>query len=318
MEHKSVLGLGFRILRQYGFWRSIPYSGMLCLEAESYRKTRRARLGSPTWRELDFQALGLKGKGKLLLDPEDRGLSICLHEYGFREPLNTHAIYRTVEDKEPEIIDIGSNLGYFALIALEAGASTVTCVEPLPDTVAYLTESMKNRPASVVQTAVGEVDGTCNLQVGNQRNYSSLGGLPRDQIVREITVRMMSLSSLSRVFPFSMINMDVEGYEHRILSNKIPDQVNTIALDMHTTPAYPKSVARHTLRVLDDCGFRCRYFVKELRRGYYPIIKSCGLSAALKLAQTIEREAHFVREIDLTQIDAELRDDSARHMVLER
>ena len=85
-------------------------------------KKNKVHFAEPIWRDINFKALNLDASAKLLLNPLDEGFSKEFYLYGFREPLNTFAIFNNVTKSQPIVLDVGGNLGYFPLVELAAGA----------------------------------------------------------------------------------------------------------------------------------------------------------------------------------------------------
>ena len=99
-------------------------------------------IGDDAWRDINFKALNLNCSARLLLNPLDVGFSREFNAYGFREPLNTFAFFCQVAKKKPVVLDVGGNLGYFALVELQAGAKKVVVVEPVPSTFSFLAKTL--------------------------------------------------------------------------------------------------------------------------------------------------------------------------------
>jgi hypothetical protein len=91
-------------------------------------KKQNLTIDDNTWREINFKSLNLYGLAWLLLNPADTGFSREFNVYGFREPLNIFAFFYDVAKKKPVVLDVGGNLGYFALVELQAGAKKVVAV----------------------------------------------------------------------------------------------------------------------------------------------------------------------------------------------
>ena len=56
-------------------------------------KKAKVKFRDDVWRDINFKALGLNARAKLLLNPLDEGFSKEFYLYGFREPLNIDSIY---------------------------------------------------------------------------------------------------------------------------------------------------------------------------------------------------------------------------------
>jgi len=285
-----------------------------------YRKEKK-KIGGRSYRKIDFKVLGLGGDKKLLLNPNDRGFSREFHSYGFREPLNTMFIYKIVKEKKPIILDIGSNLGYFALIELEAGAKHVIAVEPVPETFRFLCENLKGYDnVTPLNLLVSDKEEISEFYIGDELNRSSL--LPdftEDlgcKIKEKLTIKTLPLSRLVKEYGANMIRMDVEGYEYRILSGKIDDQITTICMEFHV-PLFQKNEAISLLKNLFNQGFKSRFFIRTLFYQYYPFLVTLGVSPTLKLANFLEGKM-IQKNLELNQIVPQIREPDVFHLILER
>jgi len=87
----------------------------------------------------DLTRIGLDSKIRIYVDPFDNGLSKDLLNYRIRKPLHVLMLYKIIAALKPELVaDIGSNIGYFPLIELNAGAKRILCFEPNPIAYKYL------------------------------------------------------------------------------------------------------------------------------------------------------------------------------------
>ncbi len=248
-------------------------------------------LSENTWKAINFKALELSGSGKLLLNPQDRGFSREFNVYGFREPLNTYALFRSVEKRKPVVLDIGGNLGYFSLVELTAGAKKVIAVEPVPSTFKRLSKTLENRKdAEPLNLAISDSKESLTLYVGTDRNVtSSFKQLLIDTghaLAYEITVRAETLQSIVEKYPVNMIRMDVEGHEYRILSERIPDQISGINVELHVLPPFNKNNAIHLIKCLLAQNFHVHVAINEINYEYYNLIERFGLKSGYNLAAT--------------------------------
>ena len=138
------------------------------------------------------------------------------------------------------IIDVGANIGYYALIfaSLTAANGRVVCLEPDPDNLRELSLNVRNnRLESVVTitpTAVGDFDGTIGFETGTNGRVTQNG---------TSTVPVTKLDSLG-LFKCDLIKIDVEGYEGAVLDGAretIKKFRSTIFLELH-----PDLLTSHT------------------------------------------------------------------------
>jgi FkbM family methyltransferase len=255
------------------------------------RKKEDAKLNCDSWKEINFKALGLHGQAKLLLNHEDTGFSREFNVYGFREPLNTCAIFQSVEKWKPTVLDIGGNLGYFTLVELTAGAKKVISVEPVKSTFNLLTKNLENyKEAEPLNVAISDSKENLKLYVGKDRNITSsfkeLFVNTGHSLDYEITAKTETLQSMAEKYPINMIRMDVEGHEYRILTERIPDQIDTINVELHVLPPFKKDSAVELLRCLAAQNFHAHAAINEMNYEYYDFVEKFGLKSGYMLAST--------------------------------
>ncbi|OVE85148.1 FkbM family methyltransferase [Natronolimnobius baerhuensis] len=176
--------------------------------------------------------------GELKLDLSDRGISRDLYLFRTRET-HTTAIYRRelerVErdvDGPMQIVDIGANIGYFALteLAMTSEETSVIAFEPDGETIQLLEENISRNGyqdrVTLERAAVGPKQGSATLERAthsnlNQIQTSSIEGHHAD-VESTTTVSMWSLESYlaaTELEPerISVVRMDVEGYEVEII-----------------------------------------------------------------------------------------------------
>ena len=185
-------------------------------------KRGKKRFARPVWREINFKALELEGSAKLLLNPLDEGFSREFSVYGFREPLNTFAIFNAVAKSKPVVLDIGGNLGYFPLVEHEAGAKKVVVLEPVPLTFSYLSKTLKSlEQLETMNVAISDGPDSLTLYSTEERNMTSFSKLMltvnRHAVSEEIHAKAVTLNCVAEKEPIAMIRMDIEGYEYHIL-----------------------------------------------------------------------------------------------------
>lgn len=323
-----LVKLLFWNLKRFSYYLLLRYGlfGYWLLEKEFERKKAKVTLRGEVWKNINFKALGLDGEAKILLNPYDEGFSKDFYLYGFREPLNSFAIYKTVERIKPFILDIGSNLGYFPLIELQAGAKHVVAVEPIPLTFNFLSKSLKNfKNVTLLNIAISDKKGTLRLFVSNKFNIvSSYSSLITSNLatIQEILVKADTITSLAKRYPINMVRMDVEGHEYRILAGRIPDDIDTICMELHIIPPFTEADAKRLLLHLHEQGFEARIVIHEMNPGVYPIINYLGLKAAYKLINALEamlvKTPRIQQNVDLASLLNDISNRSIIHLILQR
>ncbi len=171
--------------------------------------------------ELCFNIQGLY----LYLNPDDLGLSAELAVEHVHEPILTEAL-QSVLHPGMTVVDVGANLGYFALLAARAVGpeGKVIALEPFPVSYALLERNIKaNNLTNVItfQLAAGERDGDRVFYCYDQANWNSLRA-GRRRPISEILVKVCRLDRLLEFEPrIDLIRMDVEGSELEVVRGAI-------------------------------------------------------------------------------------------------
>ena len=309
---KSVYEVGLKKTFKKVVWELLV--GQLQQEISSRRldKAFRKHVGVPMFREIDFHVLNLPGKGVLFLNPLDEGFSKEFSLYGFREPLNTYFVYNSVKGRK--VLDIGSNLGYFPLVELNAGAKYVIAIEPVPTTFKFLQRNLApyKDKTILLNVAISAKNGTLELYVPRKFNLATAIYVPDS---KKIQCRALSLSSVMEQYDdIDTIRMDVEGYEYEILMTGIPENVECICIELHDTLGLKKT--RKLLSFLEKSGFIAKWSIREIPLRYYSLIQIITLKKAYKILKEFG-QASVEADIPLSDI-AQSNYPHLRHLILER
>jgi FkbM family methyltransferase len=276
-------------------------------------KRRKIQFIRPVWREINFKALGIEASARLLLNPLDEGFSKEFGVYGFREPLNTFAIFNSVAKAKPVVLDIGSNLGYFPLVECKAGAKKVLALEPVPSTFSFLSKTLKGfERLETLNVAVSDGADFLKLYSTNERNVTSFSKsmltVMGHAVSEEFCSRAVTLDDVADEYPIAMVRMDIEGYEYHILANRLPDKIETICVELHVIPPYDKVHAFELLQKLNQQNFRVSVAINEMIYGYYPIVQRFGLKTAYKLVTSLNAHVRYCPRVQVNPSFKELSD----------
>jgi len=267
---------------------------------------------SPFFREIDFHALNLEGSGGLWLNPLDEGFSKEFFLYGFREPLNTYFIYHNVRGHK--VLDIGSNLGYFPIIELNAGAKQVIAMEPVPMTFRFLKRNLApyNSKVVIINAAISNRNGNLELFIPRKFNLASAIHTT-DSIFKRIQCPAYSLSTIAEQYDFDTLRMDIEGFEYEVLIEGIPENIKYIFMELHDSLGLKKT--QRLLLFLEKQGFIAKYSIREIPLKFYPFIKNLNLQNAFSILRTFNQttvESNIMLS-EIAQMQLHL-----RHLILER
>lgn len=287
----------------------------------------KVRFGVPTWREINFKALEIEGSARILLNPSDGGFSKEFYVYGFREPLNTFAIFNSVKKDKPVVLDIGGNLGYFPFVELQAGAKQVIVLEPVPSTFELLSKTLSEYQQFIpFNVAISDGADHLKLYLTDERNVTSFSKAMLTandhKISEELNAKALTLPEIADKYPISMIRMDIEGYEYNVLANILPDKIRKICVELHVIPPYDKAQAVALLKKLQKQGFKVSTAIDEMIYAYYPIIQHSGLETAYKLVTAFNNLSQYCPRVAVNPSAKELNDiipeKGQVHLILER
>lgn len=169
---------------------------------------------------------------KMYLLEDDVGLSQELVKCGTREEASVDYVKKIVEP-DWTIIDIGANLGYYALLEARLGGY-VYAIEPIKKSCETLKKSIKLNNYKNIKTynlALGGRDEVRDIAVSNRKNWSTMINMDLvtekykerfDEFSEGVTEKVKTLTldsfvKINKIEQVHFIRMDVEGYEVEII-----------------------------------------------------------------------------------------------------
>ena len=159
---------------------------------------------------------------KMYLDLKDKGISSDLALDGIREPESTKMIQKILR-KGNIVVDIGANIGYYALMEsrLVGKDGTIYAIEPSPTNIEFLNKNIKLnncKNIDVYQIGMGSKEGLVKMYISPHSNLNSLIPLKNKKIIKVIDINTTRLDTFleDKRYP-DLIRMDVEGYEYNII-----------------------------------------------------------------------------------------------------
>ena len=150
--------------------------------------------------------------------PGDYGISAELRVFGNHEPLSAAIITKMIK-KSMTCIDIGSNLGFYALIEGKAIGKDgkLIVVEPSPKTIPYLRKNLEANHLSycMKNIAISDVNGECFFEIKKRSNLSQIQSVNTASLntIKVPTLTLDSLVSCLSLAKVDFLRMDVEGSE---------------------------------------------------------------------------------------------------------
>jgi FkbM family methyltransferase len=216
---------------------------------------------------------------RMLLDLDDRGISRTLLLFGSRE-LEHKIMLERVLKPGMTVLDIGANIGYYALmeLALIGPRGRLVAVEPSPANVALLKRNLAlNGYANVEvrQAAVSDRLGARSFFLSHMSNLNTFhaDGTGAAHLSGEtIDVETVTVPALMAGRAPDLIRMDVEGHEVEIINGLIPavergEMAPMILFETHLSRYGKDHDMERPLRRLFDLGYRTRLAASSSRRG---------------------------------------------------
>jgi len=152
----------------------------------------------------------------------DHGISRELSVYQIHEPLTTELVKQFLKPGM-HVVDIGGNLGYYALLEAQMVGDTgrVIAIEPVAANFAQLSKNVAAngyRNVFLENVAIGTTNGSAPMYLSKKSNWHSLHPVPWE--TREVTVRVSTLDSLlarHELPSLELVRMDLEGYEIEVI-----------------------------------------------------------------------------------------------------
>lgn len=214
---------------------------------------------------------------KMLTLSGDRGISRELAVYKIREKFTTDYI-RSLVGKKMTIIDIGANIGYYALLEANlARKGVVYAFEPDRGNYQILQRNiLLNKLQNIVllPLAVADSVGEKEFYLYPKRNWSSFNSQIGVSFFDKIKVKTTSLDAFWQKIgqrQIDLVRMDVEGYEGQIIkgAEKLLNQSKhlTLVIEVH-----PHLVSRARLKKMLDnicrAGFSVDAVILEIQPRY--------------------------------------------------
>ncbi|MWV40416.1 FkbM family methyltransferase [Natrialba sp. INN-245] len=212
-------------------------------------------------------------EGSLMKLDTDEVIGQELIIYGVREPITTSAYKRELErlkrtcDGEITILEVGANIGYYALLAASVlgERASVYAVEPDPDNYERFLENVElngyEEMFETSQVALGTENGTGTLRLSSNCNNHILVDNPDNsentRQVETVTPSSYFDSQEIDLQSVNVIRMDIDGFECELipLLEETLAQCNPIILHIEIHPKEEEAFER-LLRTLEKLDFK--------------------------------------------------------------
>jgi FkbM family methyltransferase len=193
-------------------------------------------VGAAAWRGRDVTRLQLRN-GWVIEGAPRSGLLALYKDIWYRD------FYRLQSQPLPPgqtIIDIGANVGVFALLAVAyAQPARVLCYEPAPECFALLQRNIERNRIALVQAfqrAVAGSSGARELGIAAWHASNTLYAAPSAPSVTVECVTLAEIFETHRIERCGFLKVDCEGAEYEILLQapaSILARIDRVALEYH-------------------------------------------------------------------------------------
>jgi len=213
---------------------------------------------------------------KMFLIKGDGGVSKQLIKHEIRE---VGATKETIKILKPGMIciDIGSNLGYYALLEakLVGKDGFVYAIEPIEENVIALINSVAlngYKNIKVYKCAIGSSNSIQKMIVSHKSNLGTLVIRSKNikhakAIIKVKTITLNNFCKRLNIRKINFLRMDVEGYEVEIIKGmnktiKLMPKGSILSIEIHPKAyGYPFKPIIEMLQTIKDYGFKVNKYV---------------------------------------------------------
>ena len=181
------------------------------------------------------------------------------------------------------VVDIGANIGLFAIHAIERGAKRVICFEPLRSNYMCLLQNIKNQPIEAYNLAISNETALVNLRSPQRKTTGHAGYKAKGEACYSemaVCVTLDDLIDWGILSEIDFLKVDVEGAEMDVfagLSQANLTRVQKAAIELH---------------------FAHDFYSEPDRKAFYQRMAEAGLSS-LTVTHGSNHTAHFWRRANV-------------------
>jgi len=215
----------------------------------------------------------INNRYKMYLNFDDKGICPDLMMNKTREVFST-AHFQKIITEDMTIIDIGANIGYYALLESQlASKGHVFAIEPVSGNYNLLIKNIALNNCNNISTynlAIGNIDGYLDMYIYDKCNWSSFTKIPGENITDTIQVPIVTLDNfIESYLPHNphFIRMDVEGFEYEIVmgSQKTLRMAAPLILCIEMHPhLMSREKVTAIIKIMKDNGFRVNAIFNEM------------------------------------------------------
>lgn len=231
---------------------------------------------------------------RMYLDLKDPGISRSLLLFGERE-LDHKVILEKVLRPGMTVLDIGANIGYYALMELQliGKSGKLIAVEPSPSNVKLLKANLNLNGFSdvdIINGAVSDSSSEKEFYLSKQSNlntFHNTGSAKGSLSGESITVKTYTVPQIIENNGLDLIRMDVEGHEVEVINGMLEairqnKMRPMIIFETHLTRYSKTHDMESVLRALFEAGYRTQYLASSYERGT-SLIEEYGYTGIMRI-----------------------------------
>jgi len=212
---------------------------------------------------------------KLETISNDKGISSELIIYKIHEPLTTSLIIKKLT-KGMHCIDIGSNIGYYAILESSkiGNNGMVWSIEPSPQNFETLSKNIilnQRKNIKCYNIAIGSGNGKIDFLISKKSNWSKIKNESDhiengDKIIQVDIMTLDSFSEKNEIKKVDLLRMDVEGYERNIIEgsmNFLEKFKPILMIEVHKM-IIGNNGTNEFLEKLQLMNYECEYFIPRV------------------------------------------------------
>jgi FkbM family methyltransferase len=215
------------------------------------------------------------GKYEFQTIENDEGISTELQIYQSHEPLTTHLMIKELK-QDMVCLDLGSNIGYYAVIEsnIVGQSGKIFAIEPSPVNFPILKVNLENQKKNNFSThniAIGDKNEDMEFIISSKSNWSKIRMNnekinPEDKIIKIPVKTLDSFVQENDIKKIDILRMDVEGFEYNIIlgANKILEKFKPkIFVEIHKM-YLGKEKTYEIFNNLNNKGYEIKYYIPRI------------------------------------------------------
>ena len=215
------------------------------------------------------------GKYEFQTIENDEGISTELQIYESHEPLTTHLMINELK-QDMFCLDLGSNIGYYAVIEsnMIGESGKIFAIEPSPVNFPVLKSNLENQKKNnflAYNIAIGDKNEEMEFIISSKSNWSKIRMNnekinPEDKIIKIPVKTLDSFVKENNITKIDILRMDVEGFEYNIIlgaNNVLEKYKPKIFVEIHKM-YLGKEKTREIFNDLKNKGYEIKYYIPRI------------------------------------------------------